>query len=89
MLVRINIKVLPSSSKDEIAGWLGESLKIRVMAPPEKGKANKSVINLLAKRLGIPVSDIQIESGSSSQRKVVLISGLSANEVEHKLVIRK
>jgi len=89
VLVRINIKVLPSSSKDEIAGWLGESLKIRVMAPPEKGKANKSVINLLAKRLGIPVSDIQIESGSSSQRKVVLISGLSANEVEHKLVIRK
>jgi len=39
---RLKVKVVPGSSRDEIVGWLGDALKIKVMAPPEKGKANVS-----------------------------------------------
>jgi uncharacterized protein (TIGR00251 family) len=73
---RINVKVVPSSSRDLIVGWLGESLKIKVKAPPEKGKANAAVIGLLASKLGIDKGLIEVVSGQSSPSKVLSIHGL-------------
>jgi len=40
---RLNLKVVPGSSRDEIVGWLGDSLKLKVTAPPEEGRANEVV----------------------------------------------
>ncbi|MGE9292806.1 MAG: DUF167 domain-containing protein, partial [Puniceicoccales bacterium] len=45
---RLAVKVVPSSSRNAPAGWLGEAFKIKVQAPPERGKANKAVTKLLA-----------------------------------------
>lgn len=47
--MKLKVKVIPSSSKDCIAGWLQETPKVKVKAPPEKSKANKAVINILEK----------------------------------------
>jgi len=47
---RLKVKVVPGSSRDQIAGWLGDALKIKVTAPPERGKANEAVIEILADR---------------------------------------
>jgi nitroreductase len=44
-------------------GWLGDSLKVRVKAPPEKGRANEAVVALLAERLRIDASSIVVVSG--------------------------
>ena len=49
--MKLNIKVIPSSSKDCIAGWLDDTLKVKVKAPAEKGKDNKAVIKILEKIL--------------------------------------
>lgn len=38
---RLSLKLVPGSSRDEVVGWLGDSLKVKVKAPPEKGRANK------------------------------------------------
>ena len=65
---------MPGSSRDEIFGWLSDALKIKVMAPPEKGKANEVVVELLAAALGIDA--IEIESGHSSPSKIIAINGL-------------
>ncbi len=66
--------VLPRAKKDEISGIHGNALKIRTTAPPVEGKANKSVINILAKRLKIAKSRIKIISGETSRNKEILVS---------------
>ena len=81
----LKIKVVPGSSRNYIAGWLGESLKIRVTAIPEKGKANDAVVALLADTLKIPKQDVTLSSGASSPRKTFKISGLSHPEIKSRL----
>jgi uncharacterized protein (TIGR00251 family) len=73
---RLSLKVVPGSSRDEIVGWLGDSLKVKVKAPPEKGRANEAVVTLLAERLGIDASSISVVSGHGSSAKVVEIDGM-------------
>ena len=81
----LKVKVVPGSSRNHIAGWLGESLKIRVTANPEKGKANDAVVSLLADTLRIPKQDVTLSSGASSPRKIFKISGLSRHEIKSRL----
>lgn len=83
--MRLSLKVVPGSSANEISGWLGDSLKIRVRAPAESGKANAAVRKILAATLGLHKRAVTIISGSTSARKVVEISGLTAVEVRTKL----
>ena len=79
------IKVVPGSSRTDIAGWLGDTLKVRVSAPPERGKANAAVEALLNETLGLARGSAKIVSGSTSQRKMVQIRGLSESEFRQKL----
>jgi uncharacterized protein len=74
---RLNVKVVPGSSRDQIVGWLGDALKIKVMAPPEKGRANEAVVEILAEKLGISTDDIEVVSGHSSTSKVIAITALT------------
>lgn len=73
MSLTLKLKVIPSSSRDSIEGWLDDRLKIKVMAPPEKGKANKAVIKLLQKSLSLDKASITLESGSTSCHKSIVI----------------
>jgi len=73
---RLSLKVVPGSSRDEIVGWLSDSLKVKVKASPEKGRANEAVVVLLAERLGIDASSIAVVSGHSSPAKVVEVDGM-------------
>ncbi len=85
MKCRIEAKVIPGSSRTEITGWLGKSLKIKVSAPPEKGKANQAVIKLLSELLALSEDSITIVSGASSQKKLIEIKGISEQQLEHAL----
>jgi hypothetical protein len=64
---------------------LGDSLKVAVNAPPEKGKANEAVVELLAQFFGVAVSSVTIQSGHTQPRKTVVIEGLSPAEVACRL----
>ncbi len=81
----LKVKVVPASSQTTIDGWLGDALKIRVTAKPEKGKANDAVVALLADTLGIRRQDISISSGGTSSRKVFIINNLSESEIRSRL----
>ena len=79
--MRIHLKVVPDSSRDEISGWLGDSLKVRVRAPAEGGKANAAVMKVLARGLGVPLQALEIVSGAASARKVIEVDTLREDEV--------
>jgi uncharacterized protein (TIGR00251 family) len=71
--VKLKVKVVPGSSKNSIDGWLGNELKIRISAAPEKGRANKAVIKLLEKALAIPKGSISLHSGATNPHKIFTI----------------
>ena len=85
MTARLNVKVIPGASRNKIAGWIGDAVKIRVQAPPEKGKANAAVIALLAHFLDIPAKQLSICAGHTSQNKVVEVQGVSDAELISRL----
>lgn len=66
----IRVKAVPGASRSRIAGELGDRLKIQVAAPPEDGKANKAVIEVLAAWLGLAKSEVELVSGASQPAKV-------------------
>lgn len=80
------VKVVPNSSRTRVAGMLGGTLKLAVAAPPEGGKANSQVIELLAKLLERRRADVEIRAGTSRPAKRVFVAGLSAEDVRQRLV---
>lgn len=83
--VLIRIKAVPGASRDEIAGILGNRLKIRIAAAPEAGKANKAIIKLIAEKCGVKVNQITIESGHTSPEKTLRITDAHADLIINSL----
>ena len=81
------VKVHPRARKNAVTGELGDALKLSLTAPPAEGRANEACIEFLANLLNLPRSSITIASGLSSRRKVIRVSGLSADEVQKRLGI--
>lgn len=77
----IKIKVIPKSSINSIIGFENEILKIKLTTVPEKGFANKALIDLLSKSLKIPKSSILILKGKTSSSKIVRLEGVSIDEL--------
>jgi len=68
---RIELKVTARAKKEELRKLSESSYRIKVSAPPEKGKANKRIIELLSKEFGVKKRDIRIVSGETTNRKIV------------------
>jgi len=71
----LKIYLQPKASKNEIVGLYRDGIKITVTAPPTDGKANEALIQLLAKKLKIPPTRIEILKGHHSREKILRISG--------------
>ncbi len=71
----IRILVKPGSSKTEIIGMHDGMVKVRVSSQPEKGKANKELIDFISVKLRIPKKEIKIVSGEFSNIKSLEIKG--------------
>lgn len=71
----LRVKVTPNASKNEIMGWEGDLLRIRIKGIPEKGQVNDELIAFLSKELKIAKSQITILSGHTSRIKHLRIEG--------------
>lgn len=70
------IKVLPRSKQNEVVGEMDDgTLKVRIKAAPEKGKANKELIGFLASHYGVGRDDVEIVGGKTDQIKLIKING--------------
>lgn len=78
-------KIVPGSSKTAAVGLLDGMVKIKVAAPPEKGKANQCLVAFLAKQLGIKKQAVTIVAGQTNPVKHVRIVGVSAETLIEKL----
>lgn len=78
-----NIKFLikPNSARNSITGFLGDMIKVKICAPPEKGKANKELLEYLSTILKIPKIDIDIIHGRYSNIKEIQIKNKSREYV--------
>lgn len=72
--MRIELKVIAGAKKEIVEKISENNYRIKVSSPPEKGKANKRVIELLALELGVKRQDIKIISGETSNRKILEIN---------------
>ncbi len=78
--IRLSLKISPGASKTKIIGLYGDTLKVAVNAPPEKGKANQALIGFIGKVLNVPKSQIKIITGQTSKIKVAEISGIDLSD---------
>ena len=76
------VKIVASSSRTAVAGQLDGMLKIKIAAPPEKGKANQAIIKFLAAKLGIKKKQVVIASGLTSTIKQIRISDTTTGDIE-------
>ena len=86
----LRLRLTPNGSRDQIEGLLNRGydnrvVKVRVRAVPEKGKANKAVIKLIAKSIGLAQSKISLASGHKDRNKELLI----AEEGEQLMAVKK
>ncbi len=81
-------KIVPGSSKNAVSGLLDGMVKIKVSAAPEKGKANRCLIEFLARKLGLKKNAVSIVSGKTNPIKSVRILGVSAEALLEKLNLK-
>ncbi|MDY0340448.1 MAG: DUF167 family protein [Coriobacteriia bacterium] len=79
--MRIAVHVTPKSVRDEVAGWRGGEVSVRVTVAPEGGKANAVACAVVAKALGIPKSAVRVARGETSRHKQLEAEGVTATDV--------
>jgi len=80
------VKVQPRAKKNGITGKLGEALKLSITAPPIEGRANEACIAFFAELLNVPRSSVTIAAGLSGRNKAIRVAGLTAAEVQRRLL---
>ena len=78
----LSVRIQPRASRNEVAGLVGDQLKIRLTAPPVEGEANAACLAFLAKLLDLAPSRLTIIQGARSRNKLIRITGLSRTAVQ-------
>jgi uncharacterized protein (TIGR00251 family) len=82
----IRVRVTPRSGREELICDDQGEIRVRLTAPPIKGKANQELVKFLARSLGVGKKDVEVVFGLSSRRKTVWVRGLSAAQAQDRLL---
>jgi hypothetical protein len=83
--VLLNVKAQPGARRRGITGIHGGALKVAVTEPPEKGKANRAIVDVLCEALGLRAAQIEIRSGETSKQKRLIVRGITSDELERRV----
>ncbi|MBI2496949.1 MAG: DUF167 domain-containing protein [Opitutae bacterium] len=81
----LELKTIPNAPRDQVAGWLGDALKVKVHAPALDGRANEALLEFLAGELGLPKRAVTLVRGEKSRHKVVRLDGLTLAQAKARL----
>lgn len=81
----LEVKACPDAPRDEIAGWMGDTLKVKIHAPPLDGRANAALCDFLAETLGLPRRAVVVRRGDTGRKKLLRIEGLTLAEARARL----
>jgi uncharacterized protein len=79
------VRAQPGAREAGIIGEHAGSLKVAVTAPPDRGKANKALVEVLHEALGVKRSQVELTSGETSREKRFLIRGITRAELEYRI----
>jgi uncharacterized protein (TIGR00251 family) len=83
---RLQVRVSPGARRASVVGRHGDGWKVRVAAPPEKGRANDALVHLLANVVDVPASAVVVVSGHGARDKIVELTGVAPSDVERRLI---
>jgi uncharacterized protein (TIGR00251 family) len=83
--IRLRLRVSPGAGHAAVVGRYGGAWKVRVTSPPERGRANADVVDLIADAVGVLRPDVRLVAGASSRDKVVELTGITLEEAERRL----
>ena len=81
-------RVIPNARRDEVVGWVGDCVKIKVHAPALDGRANEALCSLVSRELGLPRGSVAVARGAKSRAKLLEVRGLSADGARARLGAR-
>ncbi len=81
----LELKIIPNAPRNEIVGWMGTALKVRVHAPALEGRANDELLDFLADQLRLPRRHFALLHGGKSRRKIVRVDGLDVVALKQRL----
>lgn len=81
----VSVRVTPRARRDEIEGWQDDVLLVRLRAPPVEGQANLALRRLVAGRLGLAPSRVELVGGDRGRLKRLRITGLTELELRRRL----
>lgn len=85
--VSFKVRVQPRASKNQVAGLFEDALRVRLTAPPVDGEANEACRAFLAGLLSVGRGQVEILSGLTGRNKVVKVKGVTASEVQKRLLL--
>ncbi|HEY98634.1 MAG TPA: DUF167 domain-containing protein [Dehalococcoidia bacterium] len=80
-VTRLYVRVTPRASRNEIIGFTDGVLYVKVVALPDRGKANRELIDYLSGILGIKKSSLHLLKGHTSRNKVIAVDGLNLADI--------
>jgi uncharacterized protein len=83
--VSLLVKVQPRAAMNQIVGIMGDTLRVRITAPPVDDAANRALIRFLADVLDCSARQIEVIRGRTSRQKLIRIVGLSLERVQDRL----
>ncbi len=83
--ISLKIRVQPRASKNQVSGVMDGALKIRIMAPPVDGAANKACCAFIAELLGVAKGQVAVTQGHTGRNKTLRVDGLTTRQVLDKL----
>ena len=82
---RLRLRVSPGAARSTVVGRHGDGWKLRVSAPPERGRANDAVLDVLATALAVPRPGLRVVAGATGRDKIVEAAGITTSEAERRL----